>query len=123
MNVTLDILKCIDNQEIVCLVLLDLLAAFDTVDHTILLNRLHEIFGVTGTALEWFKSYVRGRSQRVVVGNPYAGAISDPKCLVRWVPQGSVPGPIIFSLYTTPLGDICRSHHIKFQLYTDDQQL
>ena len=74
--------------------------------------------------LEWFKSYLRCRSQREVVGNPYAGGtISDPKCLVRWVPQGSVLGPIIFSLYTTPLGDICRSHHIKFQLYADDQHL
>ena len=58
LTVKADILKCIDNQEIVCLVLLDLLAAFDKVDHTVLLNRLHERFGVTGTALEWFKSYV-----------------------------------------------------------------
>ena len=124
LRVKADILKCIDNQEIVCLVLLDLSAAFDTVDHTILLNRLHERFGVTGTVLEWFKSYLRGRSQGVVVGNPYAGgAISDPKCLVREVLQGSVLGPIIFSLYTTPLGDICRYHHIKFQLYADDKQL
>ena len=98
LRIRADILKCIDNQEIVCLVLLDLAAAFDTVDHTILLNRLHERFGVTGTALKWFESYLRGRSQRVVVGNPYAGgAISDPKCLVRGVPQGSVLGPIIFS--------------------------
>ena len=122
LRVKADILKCIDNQEIVCLILLDLSAAFDTVDHTILLNRLHERFGFTGTAHEWFKSYLRGRSQRVVVGNPYVGgAISDPKCLVRGVPQGNVLGPIIISLYTTPLGDICRSHHIKFQLYADYQ--
>ena len=124
LRVKADILKCIDNQEIVCLVLLDLLAVFDTVDHTILLNRLHEIFRVTGTSLKLFESYLRGRSQRVVMGNPYAGgAISDPKCLVRGVPQGSVLGPIVFSLYTTPLGDICRSHHIQFLLYADDQQL
>ena len=58
------------------------------------------------------------------MGNPYAGgAISDPKCLVRGDQQGNVLGPIVFSLYTTPLGDICRPHHIKFQPYPDDQQL
>ena len=51
------------------------------------------------------------------------GALLDTKSLSQGVPQGSVLGPITFTLYTTPLGDICRAHNILFQLYADDQQV
>ena len=58
-----DILRAIDNKNEVILVLLDLSAAFDTIDHEILFRRPHTQFGFTGTVLQWFESYIRGRSQ------------------------------------------------------------
>ena len=62
-----DILNAIDNQQVTIMLLLDLSAAFDTVNHSILINRLENCVGVTGKALRWFKSYLLGRSQTVVI--------------------------------------------------------
>ena len=62
-----DILKAMDNQEVTCLILLDLSAPFDMVDHGILLNRLNNSFGIQGTALKWIKSHLTGRTQRVAI--------------------------------------------------------
>ena len=113
LEVKADILRAMDNQEVVCLVLLDLSAPFDTVNHDTLITRLRDRFGIGGTALEWFRSYLSGRSQCVAIGDLIVdGALSDTKSLSHGVPQGSVLGPIAFTLYTTPLGDICRAHDI-----------
>ena len=62
LKVKTDIIKAMDNQEITCLILLDLLAAFDTVDHTILLDRLETTFGIKDTALKWIASFLIGRT-------------------------------------------------------------
>ena len=108
-----DILKAIDNKEIMCLVLLDLLAAFNVIDHHKLLARMELRFGLSGTVLNWIKSYITGRSQKVVIGDLNSnGAESGSTKLDQGVPQGSVLGPICFTWYTCPLGDICRSHRI-----------
>ena len=124
LKVKADILRAMDKQEVVCLVLLDLLAAFHTVNHDILIARLQDRFGIGGTSLEWFRSYLSGRSQCVAIGDLVMdGALSDSKSLSQGVPQGSVPGPIAFTLYTTPLGDICRAHDILFHLYANDHQV
>ena len=114
-----DILKAMDRQEIVCLTLLDLSAAFDTISKDKLLTRLEEEFGITNTCLKWIESYLTQRTQRVMVGN----SRSDPVTLTYGVPQGSVLGLILFTLYTCPLGRICRKHSIGYHLYADDQQI
>ena len=114
-----------DNQEITCLILHDLLAAFNTIDLTILLNRLETTFGIKDTVLKWIASYLTSRTQEVAIGDlgTDLGTTSDPVTLTFGVPQGSVLGPILFTLYTAPLGKICRKHHIVYHLYADDTQL
>ena len=107
-----------------CLVLLDLSAAFDVIDHHKLLARMELRFGLSGTVLKWIKSYITGRSQKVVIGDLNSnGAESGSTKLDQRVPQGSVLGPICFTWYTCPLGDICRSHGIYAHFYADDSQI
>ena len=113
LKVKTDILSAISNNEVVCLVLLDLSAAFDTISHQILLNRLKYCFGVDGTVLNWLESYLTGRCQKVALGG---------ENLTSGVPQGSILGPILFTLYVSPIGDICRKHQITFHSYADDTQ-
>ena len=114
-----DVMLAMDNQKVVLLLLLDLSAAFDTVDHTILLSRLRNRFGVCGTALQWFQSYLTDRSQSVTI----QGTRSSSKVLRYGVPQGSVLGPILFCCYTAPLGDLLRTHGVDFHFYADDSQI
>ena len=114
-----DILCAIDDNKCVALLLLDMSSAFDTVDHRLLLDRLCNRFGFRGQVLKWFESYLHNRMQFVMID----GAKSDVKDLQFGVPQGSVLGPILYSLYISPLGDIVRHHGLDFHLYADDTQL
>ena len=118
LKVKSDLLHAMDNQEVTCLVLLDLSATFDTVDHDLLLNRLHLRYGFDETILNWISSYLRSRTQ-VLIGN---NTFSNPSQLKCGVPQGSILGPILFTLFTAPLEEVCRKHGINFQSYADDQQ-
>ena len=114
-----DLLCILDERKAAILVLIDLSAAFDTIDHTIMLTRLRDRFGITATCLAWFESYLENRSQRIQMH----GRLSAERAVVFGVPQGSVLGPLMFICYTAPLGDIARRHGINVHLYADDTQL
>ena len=114
-----DILVALDNHQSVVLLLLNLSAAFNTVDHGILLDRLSHRFGICGLALSWFKSYLSNRFQFVEI----RGEKSSHQPLTCGVPQGSILGPILYLLYTLPLGDIVRKYDMGFHFYADDTQL
>ena len=90
-----------DNGKVTALTLLDLLAAFDTIDHPTLLERLHGHFGISGAVLQWFKSYISNRQQRVHID----WSLSFAQDLHFGIPQGSVIGPFLFCLYTTSISN------------------
>ncbi len=117
LSVTEDLRIAKANSKSSVLILLDLSAAFDTVNHQILLTTLSSL-DITGIPLCWFESYLTGLSLRVAWG----GEVSKAHQLVTGVPQGSVLGPL-FSTYTTSLGPIIQAHGFSFHCYTDDTQL
>jgi len=114
-----DVLRAMDRREVTLMILMDLSAAFDTVDHNILLEVLEKRFGVTGTALKWFDSYLRGRRMRTVVGE----AKSEPRKLDVSVPQGSCAGPILYTVYASTIGDLFEKAIHTILGYADDHAM
>ena len=114
-----DLLSTVDAKRDAVLVLLDLSAAFDTIYHNILIQRLKIRYGLSGNVLEWFDSYIRGRNQVIKIGD----SKSDPHLLLSGVPQGSVAGPQIFTLYSSPIEDIVKRYPVSGMFYADDSQL
>ena len=114
-----DILTAMDKGKVTALTLLDLSAAFDTIDHSILLKRLEKFFGISGSALHWLSSYLVDRSQQIKLDDTLSPKVTLP----FGVPQGSVLGPILFTLYTTPLSTVIQGQSISHHLYADDSQL
>ena len=114
-----DIMAALDVNQVVLLVLLDLSAAFDTIDRQTLLSRLSRRIGVHDIALQWFESYLAEWSTRVNV----KGKLSSPSPVTIGLPQGSVFGPLGYTIYTLPIGDTARHHHVSYHTYADDTQL
>ena len=114
-----DILQSLDKGNAVFMVLLYMSAAFDTVDHSILLHRLQTRFGMGGVVESWFSTYLHNRTVKVNVKNTF----SKEHLLTYSLPQGSIIGPQGFKLYTAPVGDIIREYGVYFHSYVDDIQL
>ena len=114
-----DIVSAVDKGCGVCLILLDLSAAFNTVDHTILCTFQENHNGLGGHALDFFKSFLADRTQCISV----KGVMSEMNRLIYGVPQGSVLGPIEFCIYTLPLSAILKHYKIDYHIYADDTQI
>ena len=114
-----DIIQNMDNQKITILVLLDLSAAFDSVNHNIILNILQNRFNIKCTALRWLNSYIKNRSHVVQINN----SSSKKFDLTTGVPQGTCMGPVAFLIYISALSDIAAKHNLDIQSYFDDTQV
>ena len=118
-KITNDILCSLDKKQCTFILFLDLSAAFDTVDHSILLSTLQSKYGITGTVLSWFKSYLSNRTCNVSIGE----CLSEGIILLFGVPQGSILGPILFIIYISEIEYIAKKHGFKIHTYADDAQI
>ena len=114
-----DMDTALDRGDGILVVLLDLSAAFYTLDHHILLDRLKHTCGLTDKVHQWLASYLGGRTQQVKIGE----SLSKPKQLIMGVPQGSVLGPVLFSIYYQPVTAIVRKHGCSYHVYAEDMQI
>ena len=114
-----DVLLKMNSPHVTLLILLDLSAAFDTVDHSILLDRPTKVFGLQGKAHDWFRSYLSGRSQRAAID----GSMSMEFSLDCGVPQDSCLGPLLSAIYTSSLFKIIERHLPRVHSYAYDTQL
>ena len=115
-----DVTLNIDKGKVTALILFALSAAFDTIEHNVLIKRLSMLYGISGTATSWFLSCLIDRYQIVKLANCFSAALPT-SCLI---PQGSVPGPLLFTLYTlytTPMA--IQTHNLDHHLYADDTEI
>ena len=119
LKVVNDLFLSLNRGNISVLALLDFSSAFDTIDHPILLHRLHTDFGFTDTVLQWFSSYLTDRTHHISLSN-HCSAFTH---VHSGVPQGLVLGPMLFTMYIKPLSAIIDSHSIIHHSFADDLQL
>ncbi len=112
-----NLLKNMDSGELNCIVFLDVRKAFDSINHKILIDKMHNFFGVTGNQLKWFESYLNNRVQQCLIN----GQLSSPRTITCGVPQGSILGPLLFLLYINDMPDSLS--HSTPSLYADDTEI
>ena len=114
-----DLLWAMENKYVTAMITMNLSAAFDTVDHDILLNTLHYKFGISGNAIEWVDSYLKPRSCKVNIKNSY----STERQLNFSVPQGSVAGSVLYLAYTSTLEEVTKKENAtKNHIYKMEQR-
>ena len=104
-----DVISSVDDGHVVAMMSLDISAAFDSVIHDVLVQRLEEEFVVTGTCRQWIQGYLTGRSFTVRVGQ----STSSPIPMTTGVPQGSVLGPILYTTYVGPISRLIASYGVE----------
>ena len=119
LKLTNDIQVSMNKGQMTALVLLDLSAAFDTIDQKLLLERVEQDYGISGNVLAWLKSYLNERTFSVVIKD----SSSKQYIVLYGVPQGSLLGPILFIIYTRELSDIVLKHGLRLHVYADDTTL
>ena len=119
LNVNNDIIISMDKGEVTALTLLELSVTFDTIDHATLTDRLSDWYCISGQAQIWFSSYLQNRHQSVKIKDTFSDKVTHS----YGVPQGYVLGPVLFTLYTTPLSAIISSFDINHHLYADDTKI
>jgi len=112
-----DVYQKIDNKLPTVIVGLDISAAFDMVNHETLLDHLRNAFGTDGKVLAWLESYLSSRQQFVKIGQHTSNTC---QC---GVPRGSVLGPLLFSVYTSPIGEVVSKFGVHFHQFADDMQI
>ena len=118
LKVVNDLQTEVSSRNMVALVLLDLSSAFDTIDHDLLFHKLQNKFGISGSVLNWIKSYLKNRTFAVKIGN----IEGKPVILIYGVPQGSILGPLLFVLYISDVVTIAQECGFNIHLYADDCQ-
>ena len=118
-RVVIDLLTAADSRTLSVLQSLDISAAFDTLDQRRILDRAKDLFGFEGVTLKWLSSYLSGCQHDVSVG----GQRSPTVTMSSGIPQGSALGPLIFSVFTTPVGALILSFGISYYQSADDTQL
>ena len=119
LHIVNNLLVAIDNRQAVCMVMLDLSAAFDTIDHNIIVERLSNTQGIGPRVASWFDSYLRGRTQRVSIDE----AMSDHISLLDGAVQGSKMGCRLYKKYVEPLGSMLQKSDCDYHGYADDNTI
>ena len=114
-----DIAFSVDSGKALALTLLDLSGAFDTIDHFLLYDCLHDCFGLDGTVLLWIKSYLSNRKQKIKICDSFSEVVILP----FGVPKGSILGPLLLTLYTSPLSQVISKFNVTHHLYADVAQI